>query len=341
MTFTDPTAPVVVIGAGISGVACARELAAAGVPARLIDRGRRIGGRMGSKRLAERATDLGASYFTVSDPAFEAVVADWERRGLARAWTDTFTVLTAGEEPRSKSGPMRWGAQGALRSLVEDLAEGFEVEQSAVEVVDRDAAGHLVVDGVVAAAVVLAMPDAQALRLLGPGVLGDVGVLDRESEPVIALAAWWPERTWDRLEPNGQFHGAFVNGDDALDWIADDGRRRGDDAPVLVAHSTAELAARYLEEPALAGPPMVEALCRLMGLDPPQGSHVHRWSLARPIGEREERFRLSESGIGLCGDGWGPSPKVETAWLSGRDLGRSLAERLMLARTPSSDHPEG
>ena len=26
--------------------------------------------------------------------------------------------------------------------------------------------------------------------------------------------------------------------------------------------------------------------------------------------------------------GWGASPKVETAWLSGRDLGRALAGRL-------------
>ncbi len=332
MTDTDPTAPVVVVGAGISGVACARELATAGVPVRLIDRGQRIGGRMGSKRLADRATDLGASYFTVSDPDFEAVVADWERRGLARPWTDTFTVLTAGEEPRSKSGPMRWGAPGSLRSLVEDLAEGLGVEQGAVDVVDRDAVGHLVVDGEVVTAVALAMPDAQALRLLGPAVHDDVGVLDRESEPVIALAAWWPERTWDHLDPQGRFHGAFVNGDDALGWIADDGRRRGDDAPVLVAHSTTDLAAEHLEEPALAGPPMVEALCRLMGLEPPQGSHVHRWSLARPVGERDARFRLSDAGIGLCGDGWGPSPKVETAWRSGRDLGRALVERREAAR---------
>ena len=32
--------------------------------------------------------------------------------------------------------------------------------------------------------------------------------------------------------------------------------------------------------------------------------------------------------VGVCGDGWGPSPKVETAWLSGTRLGRALAQRL-------------
>ncbi len=337
MAPTDPAAPVVVIGAGISGVACARALVEAGVPVRLLDRGRRIGGRMGSKRLAGRATDLGASYFTVADPDFEQVVRDWERRGLARPWTDTFTVLTAGEEPSSKDGPMRWGAPGALRSLVEDLvanaAGSLVVEQVAVGSVDRDAAGRLVVDGEVASAVVLAMPDGQALQLLSAAARDEVGPLDRASEPVIALVAWWTERTWDGADPHGRFEGAFVNGDEAIGWIADDGRRRGDDAPVLVAHSTAALAAAHLDEPALAGPPMLDAVCRLLDLGPPEGTHVHRWSLARPIGEREARYLLTGGGIGLCGDGWGPSPKVETAWRSGRDLGRALVE----ARGP--DHP--
>lgn len=319
---------MVVVGAGLAGVACARELHAAGVPVRLVDRGRRIGGRMGSKRLADRATDLGASYFTVADPDFASVVADWESHGLAHAWTDSFTVLSAGEPTRTTTGPVRWGAPGALRSLVEDLAADLPLDQAAVEGIDRDPDGVLLVDGEPAAAVVLAMPDDQAARLLGPGVRDEVGPLERPSEPIIALVAWWSERTWDDVSPDGRFHGAFVNGDAALSWVADDGRRRGDDAAVLVAHSTPELAAQHLEEPAGAGAPMLAALRRLLDLGEPVGTHVHRWSMARPTGEREAPYRLTDGGIGVCGDGWGPTPKVEGAWLSGRALGRALVERL-------------
>lgn len=319
--------PVVVVGAGIAGVACAGELSAAGIPVRVVDRGRRIGGRMGSKRLADRATDLGASYFTVSDPDFERVVAGWERRGLAHQWTDTFTVLSATEPPRSTSGPMRWGASGALRSLVEDLATDLDIERHAVERVDRRADGGLVVDGRAASAVVLAMPDDQAAGLLGPGLRDEAGPLDRTSEPIIALVAWWPERTWDSMSPDGRFHGAFVNGDDALGWIADDGRRRGDGAPVLVAHSTPALAAGHLDDPTGAAPSMLAALRRLLDLDAPLGTHLHRWSLARPTGDRSAPYLLSADGLGVCGDGWGPSPKVETAWRSGRDLGRALGQQ--------------
>src|SRR5919199_3224902 len=100
-------APVVVVGGGISGVACARALRAAGVPVRVLDRGRRVGGRMALRRerLAgvEHIVDIGASYFTVSDPAFAAVVDDWRTRGLAREWTDTFTVLHADGTPAEPS----------------------------------------------------------------------------------------------------------------------------------------------------------------------------------------------------------------------------------------------
>lgn len=325
--------PVVVVGAGISGVACTRELVAAGLPVRLVDRGRRIGGRLASRRLPDRSgrpVDLGASYLTADDPDFVAVVEDWRRRGLAHPWTDTFTVLEGGEPAGDKSGPLRWGAPGGLRSLVEDLAERLPVETGEVERVSQHRGEDgLRVDGVPAAAVVLAMPDDQGRRLLDTTLDEEAAALTRPSEPVIAMAAWWRERTWDRLAPGGRFHGAFVNGDDRLAFVADDGRRRGDDVPVLVAHSTPELAGQHLDDPAGAGVPMLAALRDRLGIaEEPDGLHVHRWSLARPTGTRESPYLLTDRLVGACGDGWGASPKVETAWLSGRALGRALVSRL-------------
>lgn len=323
--------PVVVVGAGIAGVACARELVAGGIPVRLVDRGRRIGGRLASRRLDGRPVDLGASYVTASpDGGFASVVEDWHARGLASWWTDTFVALGAGEETEVKPGPVRWGAPGGLRSLVEDLAArgGLEVEEGEVSSVATAPTGF-VVDGGAASAVVLAMPDAQASRLLGEGLGPERDLLTRESEPILALAAWWPGRTWDDVVAPGPFHGAFVNGDDDLSWVADDGRRRGDDAAVLVAHSTPELAGRHLEDPAAAGPTMVAALRRWLAVaDEPAGTFVQRWSQARPTGERADPYLLTDAGLGVCGDGWGGPPKVETAWTSGRDLGRALVARL-------------
>ncbi|KQT94491.1 hypothetical protein ASG49_06370 [Marmoricola sp. Leaf446] len=323
---TTSTGPVVVVGAGIAGIACARRLRTAGLDVHVLDRGRRVGGRMATRTVAGRPVDTGASYFTVSDRRFAAVVREWRSSGLAHEWTDRFHVLGYGE-PEVKEGPVRWGTARGSRSLVEDLARGIDVRPRQVRTVRRRSGG-LEVDGVPAAAVVLAMPDAQARRLLGQDLHEVRGVLTRESEPVLALTAAYDARTWDRGE---RFDGAFVNGNEVLAWVADDGRRRGDDAPVLVAHSTPDFAARHLGDPAAAGPAMLAALGRHLEVGDPVTTRVQRWSLARPTGRRLPTHHLRD-GVGVCGDGWGPVSKVEGAWISGDDLGTALARELRSAR---------
>lgn len=309
---------VAIVGAGIAGAACARALVAAGHDVRLLDRGRVPGGRMATRRIEGRGVDLGASYVTATDQRFAEVVEGWTARGLARPWTDAFHVATPDGLGARKTGPVRYGAGAGLRSLVEDLLTGLPVtQQSDVGSVGPGAT----VDGQAYAAVVLAMPDPQALRLLDPRLTEERSVLaDRSWEPVLALAAGWADRSWDAA-----FDGCFVSDSDVLGWVADDGRRRGDGAPVLVAHSTSAYAAPRLEDPAAAGPELLAATRKVLGIGAePTWSRVQRWSLARPAGPRDEPFHLGAAGIGLCGDGWGAA-KVETAWLSGTRLGEALA----------------
>lgn len=318
--------PVVVVGGGISGVACARVLTDAGVDVTLLDRGRRLGGRMAVRTVDDHAVDTGASYFTVSDDRFGAVVRDWQSQGLAREWTDTFDVFDvseAGRRTESKRGSMRWASPGGLRSLVEDLARGLRAEQSTVETVTRDEhTGILSVDGRPAAAVVLAMPDPQARRLIDPSFSSREQLGD-DYAPTMALLAGWEQRWWQE-----GFEGAFVNGDPHLTWVADDGARRGDGAPVLVAHATEGLAKQHLADPAGAGPAMLASLAELLDLHAqPRWSRVHRWSVAHPAGTRDRTHHLGDDGIGLCGDSWSSKPRVEAAWLSGTELGEAIVER--------------
>jgi renalase len=329
-------APVVVIGAGISGTACARALRAAGVPVRVLDRGRRVGGRMALRREriggVEHVVDIGASYFTVSDPAYAALADDWRSRGLAREWTDTFVVLHAdGAPPEPARGPMRWAAPRGLRSLVEDLAAGLDVvSECEVEQVDADGAG-LAVDGEPAAAVVLAMPQPQAADLLPEPVAERLGLAPGlEWEPTLTVWAAWPQRWWDSAV-EGDLQGAFVQGSPVVDRIVDDGRRRGDDAPVLVVHSTSEYAARWLDDPDAGIAAVLEEVDRLLGGagSPPLFARTRRWSLASPCAPQDRPYALDDDTlIGVCGDGWGPRSRVEQAWLSGDALGRALAARL-------------
>jgi renalase len=312
--------PVVVVGAGIAGVSCARELTARGVPVELRERSYVAGGRMASRTLGGRKVDLGASYLTCRTPEFQQVVDSWVARGLARRWTDRFAVRDADGWRESSVGPVRYGAAGGLRTLVEDLAAGLDI---ATRTEVSDVGPGPTVDGEPARAVLLAMPDPQVSDLLADELAEEVAaVRDRESRPALALAAGWPRRGWRDVD------GVFVVDDPVLSWVADDGRRRGDGAPVLVAHTTADFAAPHIDRPPAAAEAVLAALVRVMEIDTrPDWIHLHRWSLSRPAEPHDEPYHLGDAMVGLCGDGWGP-PRVETAWVSGRALGRAVADRL-------------
>ena len=311
-------AAVVVVGAGIAGVACARLLASAGVAVRVLDRASEVGGRMASPRLAGRPVDLGAAYFTVRDPGFAAVVEHWRAAGLARPWTDTLTAFSGSDRDRA-AGPMRWAAPAGLQSLVADLADGLPVELGRSV---RSVRPGPLVDSEAADVVVLAMPDPQARALVEPGSPAAAALAGPPWSPAIAVAAGWRDREWPELQA------AFVNDHPVLTAVADDGDRRGDRAAVLVAHTTARVAEEFDADPERAVPAVLAALRELLGVtSPPLWTFARLWRHASPGQSRERPFHLGDDGIAVAGDGWG-SPRVETAWRSGTLLGHALVERL-------------
>ena len=359
MSSAPAGSEVVVVGAGIAGITCARVLAANDIPVRVVDQGKRVGGRLAVQTQLGHPIDVGASYLTVSDPELAKVVADWVDRGIARAWTDAFHVATP-RSPRHgqtggpgrtgglgelKRGPMRYAGTAGLRGLVEDLAQQAQLQVDSGIVVQHvepgaPEQGGPLIDGQPAAAVVLAMPDPQAARLLPAGSVEVALVGASHWEPRLVLSARWATRSWG-VGPDLAFDGAFVHDSDVLTWIADDGRRRGDDAPVLVAHSTASVAAAHLDDPEAAAPQMLAELISVLDCDPePEWTATRRWSLAQPMRSHSEPFYLSAGGIGFCGDGWGDKPRVEQAFCSGAALGRAIVERLSQPRRRGTEENE-
>jgi len=324
------TRRVAVVGAGISGVAAATALRGHGIDVSVLDRGHRIGGRMASRTLRGtglpydgRVVDVGAAYLTASEPAFRSVVDSWLTRGLVREWTDTFHVSSPDGPQGVVTGPMRYAAPSGLRSLVEDLAADLPVviNPREVENVDRDAEGVLV-DDERFDAVVLAMPGPQAVDLLAPDDPALAELTRQRWDPVLTVVAAYDERCWH------QFDAMFVNDSAVLAFVADDGRRRGDDAPVLVAHSGSVLAAGHLDDPASASGALLEALEHAVGATAkPTWFDVRRWSLAKPRWQQATSYSF-DGVVGLCGDVWGGVSRVETAWTSGHDLGNVVAARL-------------
>jgi predicted NAD/FAD-dependent oxidoreductase len=327
---------VAVIGGGIAGVTCARELMRGGVQVTLLDRGHRLGGRLAAQTLRDTGTrwdghivDVGASYFTAASPEFTTQVDDWITRGIAREWTDTFHIADPQGLIGPKIGPMRYATPTGLRGVVEDIAaqlnESVEVRHP-VDVQQVTWLDGLVVDGEQYDAVAICAPDPQSLRLIDvtasnlDGVRTVLEGYTRAWEPTMALVAVAQERYWP------EFDGVFVNDDAILTWIADDGRRRGDDAAVLVAHSTAVFASRHLTDPIAAAPAMLAALRSTLGVQrDPDWFTVKRWTYAKPQSARPEACHWDPAArVGIAGDSWGGQPRVEAAYLSGLALGTAI-----------------
>lgn len=306
-----------VVGGGVSGIACAQALSEAGRPVVVRDRGHRLGGRMAVKTVDARPVDVGASYFTASVPLFERLVERWVDVELVRPWTDTFHVGEPGRLVGTRTGPMRYASPLGLRSVVEDLALGLALAQHD-EVGEVEAGPR--VDGVQFAGVALAMPGPQALDLLAESLVDERAASTGVWEPCIALVATYAARAWPEVD------GVFVNDSAVLTFVADDGRRRGDGAPVLVAHAHPLLSAAHLDNPDTLLRPMLEEMSGVLGITAePVSAFVKRWSLAKAMNPHGEHYYWGESKVGLCGDGWHGPSRVESAYLSGRGLGRAMA----------------
>ncbi|MFM8820621.1 MAG: NAD(P)/FAD-dependent oxidoreductase, partial [Phenylobacterium sp.] len=159
--MTQPLDRIAIVGAGLSGLACARSLSREGREVRLFDKARGPGGRMSTRRvetpLGTVGFDHGAQYFTARGESFRAEVGRWAAEGLAAPWP--------------AAGPEAWVGAPGMNAPVRALAGEMQVAWShQVEALVPDGAvWRLQVAGALSDpfdAVVLALPAEQAAALL-------------------------------------------------------------------------------------------------------------------------------------------------------------------------------
>jgi len=118
---------VAVIGAGVAGLCCARELLCRGVEVDVFEKSRGLGGRLANKRLHWGQFDLGAQYFTARDQRFQQQVSIWEDQGIVQRWAFTPSVLTADTLQPSPDKILRYVGSPKMNSIAHALAEGLKV----------------------------------------------------------------------------------------------------------------------------------------------------------------------------------------------------------------------
>lgn len=300
---------VVVIGAGMAGMACARALRDAGRDALVLDKGRGLGGRMATRRTERGPLDHGAPWIEAEGAGFASVVRAMVEGGFAAPWTEPSGRAVHAGLP-GMSGALRGLAKGVERRQGHEVREAWREGDGwrlAVETADGPAA-------LAARHLVGAIPVPQARTLLGdePGILAAL-------KPV-RMAPAWTLLAW--LDPPRPVPALREAGDVA--HLADEGLKPGRAPGGVVMHASAAWTAPRLEmEREEAAEALLDLLAEALGARPPVAfAAAHRWRYARaeaPLG----RPFLAAPGLHLGGD-WCLGPRVEHAWASGAAIARDL-----------------
>jgi renalase len=310
MTDTTQSADVIIIGAGMAGLSCARGLADAGLATLVLDKGRGIGGRMATRRAPALQFDHGAQVITARSDGFAQVLADLTARGAAAPWQDA----TVGY-PTMTAIPKAIGAGLTIRQ---------EAQVTALTPQPRGWQVHIRAEVLRAAHLVIAIPAPQIAALLG----GDHALIGP-----LAMVRYAPSLT---LMAGVQAPAPFdCAQDEAADlaWIARDsakpGRPQGD-VTAWVAQASAAFSTQHLEQDKDAvAALMVPLLLDRLGASPDQLRHAvaHRWRHAlvtQPLGQpfvADAKARL------YLGGDWCLGPRVEDAWTSGTQVARAILTR--------------
>lgn len=308
----------VIVGAGISGLVTARNLAAADVSTIVFDKGRSVGGRLATRRIGDARLDHGAQFMTARSDAFAAQLADWQERGLADVWCHGFD---------SDDGHPRWIGVNGMNSLAKDLANDLDVRvDHRVFAAAWDDGEWLITcddaSAVTASHLVLTAPTPQSFSF----VFEAVGTLPRElssadHDRTIALLAALDSPsaltgTGARYEPSTDI--AFIV-DHAIKGISP--------VPAITMNTSPAWSERYWDAPPEeTEQALVALIAPFLGSARIVEQQVKKWRFATPRATwstpcwSDEEFQLV-----VAGDAFG-GPRVEGAFLSGLAAAETISQ---------------
>jgi renalase len=289
---------VLVIGAGMAGLRVASLLASAGDSVTVVDKGRRHGGRMATRRVDDAVFDTGVLTFAARGDAFRAALTGWAREGHA--------------EPTGEDG--RWRGRPTMRALPTALSERCDAEirlattVTALAVSDGRWRATLREGDTVtsrdADALVLTAPAPQQVALLrsAPGLASDA-TLDllgsvRYEPSLTVLARPLADAEGSRAQPARGPDGPIAR-------IHQNGRTGASPVPALTLHGDLASSAAALDgDRDAAARTIVEKASEVLGITL-VAVHVHAWryaQVAQGIDRPALRDDTSGAPLVLAGD---------------------------------------
>ena len=310
----DSIADVLIVGAGMSGMAAASKLVRSGRKVLVVDKGRSIGGRMATRRVGEAVFDHGAQFITARSSRFLDHLQRWSEQGVVKEWCRGFSD--------GAKGNRRWRGNPSMPAVPRHLAQGVDVllECSITSIArDGDCWTATLQQGgsITSRAVLLTAPVPQSLALLDAGrvelpaaLRSRLDAIEYERCLAVLAVLGGPSQM---LPPGGI---AFDSG--PLAWIGDNQLKGISPVPCATLHASH---AYSLEK--WGGDRQAAALELLQAAVPWIGTHVsdfqvHGWLYSKPLQVDSNPCAVIQEmpPLILAGDAFA-GPKVEGAALSG------------------------
>jgi predicted NAD/FAD-dependent oxidoreductase len=343
---------VAVVGAGMSGIACARTLLQAGHRVTLFEKSRGFGGRMSTRRTEFGSFDHGAQYFTVRDSRFARVLLT--AQSLVRPWSvstvrvlDEFGHVLASAPPPTEphfvavpgmSGLVHHWAQPLAHPALHGNMPARTCCETRVHHIERDAlhpeqwqlraeaidGGQLVLGGF--DRVLLAIPHLQAHDLL---LASGLAPQLRQALSAVQVAPCWtlmvafPNAMQPGLPHLGPQWNAARSTHHRISWLARENSKPGRERiERWTIQASPAWSFKHLEDDhERVKAKLLKGFAEITGIRAtPSHAVAHRWRFAQtqePLG-RSHLFDPA-LGIGLCGD-WCLGHRVEDAFVSGLEL---------------------
>jgi len=340
---------VVIIGAGVAGLACARLLQEAGVIVSVFDKGFNLGGRVAT-RLASRTDtsfyfDHGAQYFTAKSAHFNQQITIWLHEKVVAVWPGKIGSVNAKDPAKyvpEKNSHERYVGAPFMRSIAQNLAKDIDVQtKRRVVSLQRQTADKKwslnfdddqTLSGFDGA--ILALPPAQAGALLEN--CGDIAnyddylLLQQKCKAVPMAPCWATFAAFDNQLPI-PFDGLFVQ-DSSLSWICRDSSKPGRPAGERwVLHASPGWSETHLEDSAESvQKSLLQEFFKVTGQKTQETSFCksHRWRYALPLETEKNDILISkDKTLIVCGD-WCHGGRVEGAYLSGGEAATEMLSAL-------------
>ena len=305
---------IAVIGAGISGLVCARRLVAKGHQVVVLEKSRSLGGRCATRKFGDHVVDTGVQYFTLRDAEIRKEVEEVAGGHLRKLEKP---ILVNGEMYRP--GEERFYLAPGNNRLGAFLTEGLEVrKETEVETVSR-INGKWSIAGAEYDVAISSAPWPQTAGLFG--LDKTMTSYDPNLTVLLEYKISWDEAAYATMGPHGK---------DPLAWVACENAKAGriqEGRAVYVIQASAEYSRENLEKkPEDWIRDLQLRFEEEWGMDPVQRGAVfgHRWRYARREGSLGELKGLPE-GLYVCGDSIIDS-RLESVWKSGNETARKILD---------------